>query len=464
MDDDIVVDVEGEAGPSTSQAARRPAPLGSTFTPTPAPAGELRASRLRSSSALPGNHPSEPAPNADRARAAMPRHRGAPKLRLKLNEKAANGSVGMSFLGPYDRELDSDDEELAFEEQFILRLPPGEDCDKLRKMVQSRDVSQDVWFKFKDSRRAQFHIGNNTYNSKLVDLPCIVESQKTLDSKQMFKVADICQMLVVGDRVENDEPLTNQKNFNIEEFIWPHGVTPPMHHVRKRRFRKRINRRTIESTEEAVERLLEEDALASEVKFDVLENVNPDLSDSEFIERDEPLDAPTPAISDMMDAMTPGDDLGEPEDDEDEDDDIEGDGDIDEELAAELDLALGDNDDEDDDEDEDEEDESDEEEVASDDEESQARKLISEEIRDLQAAVDKKGKEIASSANPLIRRRFEDALKKLTHDLETKIAQRDEFDEVQRLKKAGISIGQNDDDEESADEVEDNRPQGMQID
>ena len=45
-----------------------------------------------------------------------------------------------------------------------------------------------------DSRRAVFHIGNKTYSSKLVDLPCIIESQKTLDNKQMFKVADICQV------------------------------------------------------------------------------------------------------------------------------------------------------------------------------------------------------------------------------------------------------------------------------
>jgi TATA-binding protein-associated factor Taf7 len=45
-----------------------------------------------------------------------------------------------------------------------------------------------------DSRRAVFHIGNSTYSAKLVDLPSIIESQKTLDNKQMFKVADICQV------------------------------------------------------------------------------------------------------------------------------------------------------------------------------------------------------------------------------------------------------------------------------
>lgn len=73
-----------------------------------------------------------------------------PKLKLKLSEKAVAQAPGMSFLGPYDRELDSDDDEdLVFEEQFILRLPPGEDCEKLRKIVSSREVSDDVWFKLK---------------------------------------------------------------------------------------------------------------------------------------------------------------------------------------------------------------------------------------------------------------------------------------------------------------------------
>lgn len=82
-------------------------------------------------------------------RSAAARSKPQPKLKLKLSEKAAAQAPGMSFLGPYDRELDSDEEELAFEEQFILRLPQGDDCDRLRKMVAEREVSNDVWFKFK---------------------------------------------------------------------------------------------------------------------------------------------------------------------------------------------------------------------------------------------------------------------------------------------------------------------------
>jgi transcription initiation factor TFIID subunit 7 len=124
-------------------------------------------------------------------------------LNSSWSEKAAALAPDMSFLGPCDRELDSD-EELSFEEQFILRMPPGEDCSKLREMVASREISPDVWFKLKgtlsqyafskhmsDYLGAVFHIGDNMYSAKLVDLPCVIEAQKTLDNK---KVADICQV------------------------------------------------------------------------------------------------------------------------------------------------------------------------------------------------------------------------------------------------------------------------------
>ncbi|EDR14368.1 uncharacterized protein LACBIDRAFT_306133 [Laccaria bicolor S238N-H82] len=447
MDDDlIVIDdvdvIESQPGPSFTIGAGAVNTQSFYANSRPRSVAErsLASSRLRSSSNPPTHPTMETSERTTRSSIAKPK--AQPKLKLKLSEKAAAQAPGMSFLGQYDHELDSDDDDLAFEEQFILRMPPGEDADRLRKTVAAREVANDVWFKFKDSRRAVFHIGNNTYSSKLVDLPCIIESQKTLDSKQMFKVADICQMLVVGNKIADESQLTNHKNFNIDEFIWPHGITPPLHHVRKRRFRKRVNRRTIESVEQEVERLLDEDSLATEVKYDILENVNPDLSDSEFIEQEEPLNAPTPAISDTGDAATPGDDLGDEEGEEEEEEGEEGD--IDEELAAELDLALGDEEGIDDDEEEEESEEEDEEDD-DDDDEVQIRKLLNEEIRDLEAAVFKKGKEIASSANPLIRKRFEDALKKLTSDLEMKLAQRDEMKEKQRLRKEGIAVDAIDD-------------------
>ena len=119
-------------------------------------------------------------------------------------------------------------------------------------------------------------------------------------------------------------------------------------------------------------------------------------------------------------------------------------------------MGDEDGDDEADEEEEDDDDESDEEDEYEDDEEVQAKKLLNEEIRDLEAAVAKKNAEISSSANPLIRvsrtaykyssrlfilvqRRFEEAKKKLQADLDTKLAQRDEMKEKRRLQKEGIS-------------------------
>lgn len=68
-------------------------------------------------------------------------------------------------------------------------------------------------------------------------------------------------------------------------------------------------------------------------------------------------------------------------------------------------MALGDDEEEEgeDDDDDDEDDDDSEEDEDEDDEVVQARKLLNEEISDLEAAVRKKGNEIASSANPLIR-------------------------------------------------------------
>jgi len=191
--------------------------------------------------------------------------------------------------------------------------------------------------------------------------------------------------------------------------------------------------------------------LASETKYEVLENVNPDMSDSELIEQEafNPV-TPGPPGSEAGDGVTAGVDLGDAEDEGEGEDEDEGDGDIDEELAAELDLALGDADEErDDEDDEDDEDESEDDDEDDDDESAQSRKLLNEEIRDLEIAIIKKENEIASSANPLIKRRFEDALRKLKADFDMKLSQREQMKEQQRLKKDGMSLEDPDTDPEA---------------
>ncbi|KAG8926230.1 hypothetical protein FRC01_009189 [Tulasnella sp. 417] len=242
--------------------------------------------------------------------------------------------------------------------------------------------------------------------------------------------------LVVEERIENEDEVSgsSSKTFNISDFIWGHGITPPLRHVRKRRFRKRISRAAIETVEQEMERLLDLDSQADQVEYKVLENVNPDLSDSEFdpdirAKRGSSTgldfydgagtpnfaaDAPTPGGADGLD-MEEGD--GEPENDDGSDDD----------LAAELERALagedeGDDDEEEEDEDEDETDE--EEEEDGDAELTQAKKLLYEEIQDLEAVIEKKTAEIARIENPVLKSRLEASfnLKKLKADLESKRA------------------------------------------
>lgn len=158
MDSDdplIVVDdveaTEMQAGPSTAAYDQSMSAFSSDALPRPMSVAEYSMASSGRSTRSFSNPPVQRSTEAsDRTtRSSTAKYKPQPKLKLKLSEKAAAQAPGMSFLGQYDRELDSDDEDLAFEEQFILRMPPGEDLEKLRKMVAAREVTNEVWFKFK---------------------------------------------------------------------------------------------------------------------------------------------------------------------------------------------------------------------------------------------------------------------------------------------------------------------------
>lgn len=94
----------------------------------------------------------------------------------------------------------------------------------------------------------------------------MIEAQKTVDGRHLFKVADISQMLIVSDPIKDESRIT-ESALNADDYIWPHGITPPMKHVRKRRFRKRLSRQTIEVVEEQVEELIRKDEEADSMTF-----------------------------------------------------------------------------------------------------------------------------------------------------------------------------------------------------
>ena len=114
----------------------------------------------------------------------------------------------------------------------------------------------------KEGRRGVVSIRGRHYAATMLDLPCIVESMKSWDRKGWYKAADICQVLLVRQRVKDEDEakkLPLKRDIDTMNWQYPHGLTPPMHYVRKRRFRKRLNFRTIEAVEEEVARLLRAD-------------------------------------------------------------------------------------------------------------------------------------------------------------------------------------------------------------
>jgi transcription initiation factor TFIID subunit 7 len=127
--------------------------------------------------------------------------RPAPSLRLKSKGEPPVRPKGVG----YDSEASDTEVDPALEEQFILRMQPGEDCDYLRQAVEEKRFGPrsqggaDVSFKSltRDGRRAAVTIRGRIYAASLVDLPCIVEGLKSWDKRGWYKAADICQMLLV---------------------------------------------------------------------------------------------------------------------------------------------------------------------------------------------------------------------------------------------------------------------------
>jgi transcription initiation factor TFIID subunit 7 len=186
----------------------------------------------------------------------------------------------------YDSEASDVERDPVIEEQFVLRMYPGEDCEYLRNAIADRKIGipksqggADIHMKFyqAEGRRGVVTIRGNHYAASLVDLPCVIEGMKSWDKRGWWKSADVCQMLWVFQRVVKEEDAKTiplPKIIDPQTYQYPHGLTPPMHYARKRRFRKRISRTAIEAVEDAVEKLLEADAKAESSRWEMIQ---PDL-------------------------------------------------------------------------------------------------------------------------------------------------------------------------------------------
>ncbi|XP_022079540.1 transcription initiation factor TFIID subunit 7-like [Acanthaster planci] len=170
------------------------------------------------------------------------------------------------------------------ENHFILRMPEHAVGD-MRKIINtgSQILKDKLAIEMMgDMRHGTVKFNDEVYSAKLMDLPSIMESHKTIDKKTFWKTADICQMLVCSTEEQAIE--TEMKEKELEEkglkrpdrvdkkFMYNHGITPPLKNVRKRRFRKTAKKKYIEApdVEEEVKRLLRMDSTAIKIRWEVL--------------------------------------------------------------------------------------------------------------------------------------------------------------------------------------------------
>ncbi|XP_053987882.1 transcription initiation factor TFIID subunit 7 [Hylaeus volcanicus] len=170
---------------------------------------------------------------------------------------------------------------VELESQFILRLPP-EPSRVLREILRSGLPLKDrLSIKLEnDMRYGEVRFDHWLLHAKVVDLPTVVESLKTIDNKSFYKTADLCQLLICkeeDDHTTTDEesPVRQKKkdpNKVDKKFLWPHGITPPTKNVRRRRFRKTLKKKYVEAPEieKEVKRLLRVDNDAVNVKWEVI--------------------------------------------------------------------------------------------------------------------------------------------------------------------------------------------------
>lgn len=174
------------------------------------------------------------------------------------------------------------DDAVELETQFILRIPK-EPAVVLREAIQSgaNNLKDRLSIKLEsDLRYGEVRFDHWLMHAKIVDLPTIIESLKTIDNKSFYKTADICQLMICKD--EPDAPSADEESPNKakkkdpnkvdKKFLWPHGITPPCKNVRKRRFRKTLKKKYVEAPEieKEVKRLLRVDNEAVNVKYEII--------------------------------------------------------------------------------------------------------------------------------------------------------------------------------------------------
>ena len=108
-----------------------------------------------------------------------------------------------------------------------------------------------------NSRKMIFNFNGELHPITILDLPCHIEGEKTIDYKSFYKGADICQMMYVhDDKLKQEEDLNNFNPFTsscdkkFTKLLWTkdpdhkyklkHGLGKATRNIRHRRFKRKL--------------------------------------------------------------------------------------------------------------------------------------------------------------------------------------------------------------------------------
>ena len=180
------------------------------------------------------------------------------------------------------------DDKWRVEEQMILRVPL-EMGERLARVLNGEEAGPEggVQLAFdEDGVPCGFRYGEGaTLPARLLDLPTVTESYKTLDNKSLVKMADIGQVLVVGDpsavgegggggAVDGAGALAREHPERPGELL--DGLTPATRNVRQRMFRKDhadlfSDAQFVEATRNDMKRLARGENILETVEYEPME-------------------------------------------------------------------------------------------------------------------------------------------------------------------------------------------------
>lgn len=407
----------------------------------------------------------------------------APRLRVKPIRVPGEG---------YDSEASDVEDDPLMEEGIILRILPDLSAEFVKNSIESGDYSG-ISIKWKGQKHAVVHINNTSYGAVLVNLPTVIEVNKSVDRKNLLKTLDVCQMLLCIKVIENEEdvfkltppdsedlvskhfeeykdeindfrkkfvkgfnggPLTDAESKYMDDIVlkpydYKHGITPALYNVRNRRFRRRMGQGEFDYVEQVVERLLKFDEQAEDVQYELID-------EDEAIRKSASATHANKfnAVQDSEQSSFQFADMDEREDDDldldaafqsDQEDDKPGDQDqnvIDvlEEAGDDVEQDNGEEDEEDGEEDE--EDDEEEEDGGGTEkqhvnEDRQHNELLKDELHELESTLVHTRTKLQKATNPLLKSRFIDSIVKLEKEVELKRKQLKLSDEI--LLKPGES-------------------------